>query len=227
MKKEFIIFDFDGTIANTNDIIVESWQAAFRKYLGHELDRREIEATFGEVLRDTIAVKIPGADVDEVINYYRAYQDANCAGKVYVFDGVRELILALKDGGYAVGVATSRTSYSFWNYMKEFGLENMVDAVVTVDDVTHHKPHGESVTACLAKLTGQDPALPVPQDVLDASIMIGDTKYDVGCAMNAGVDSVLVGYSHYIDEEDMADSGFAPTYRIGTPEELLEIINNN
>ena len=54
--------------------------------------------------------------------------------------------------------------------------------------------------------------------------MIGDTKYDIGCANNAGVDSALVGWSHYVDEESMAADGFVPTYRLGTPAELLEII---
>jgi pyrophosphatase PpaX len=54
--------------------------------------------------------------------------------------------------------------------------------------------------------------------------MVGDTKYDVGCANNARVDSVIVGWSHYVDEEDMLAEGFVPTYRIERPEQLLEII---
>ena len=58
----------------------------------------------------------------------------------------------------------------------------------------------------------------------EEAIMIGDTKYDIGCANNAGVDSVLVGWSHYVDEEAMAADGFMPTHRIDTPEELLGLI---
>ena len=59
--KKYIIWDFDGTIANTNDVILASWQATYEHYLGHRLPVREIEATFGETLRHTIGEKIPGA----------------------------------------------------------------------------------------------------------------------------------------------------------------------
>ena len=90
--KKYIIWDFDGTLVCTNDIIIESWQATFRHYLGRELPVREIEATFGETLKHTIKEKIPGADPDEVTAYYRDYQYANCEGRVYVFEGVRELL---------------------------------------------------------------------------------------------------------------------------------------
>ena len=54
--------------------------------------------------------------------------------------------------------------------------------------------------------------------------MIGDTKYDIGCANNAGVDSVMVGWSHYVDEEAMLAEGYKPTYNIEKPGQLLEII---
>ena len=64
----------------------------------------------------------------------------------------------------------------------------------------------------------------IPDSVRDAAIMIGDTKYDIGCANNAGVDSVMVGWSHYVDEEQMLAEGFVPTYRLERPEQILEII---
>ena len=61
--KKYIIFDFDGTLANTNDIIVASWQATFEHFLGHSMPVREIEATFGEILVNTIGRLIPDAPV--------------------------------------------------------------------------------------------------------------------------------------------------------------------
>ena len=214
--KKYIIFDFDGTIANTNDIIVESWEAALTHFLGHTLPRREIEATFGETLYYTIGRLVPGANVDDVVDYYRAYQDANQEGKVYVFGGVRELMTELRERGYRIGVATSRTAYSYNNYMEQLGMEGLVDEVVTMEDVSSHKPDPESIEAVLRKLS--------PDADPSEAIMIGDTKFDIGCANNAHVDSVLVGWSHYVDEEDMAAAGFEPTYRIDKPEELLRVL---
>jgi pyrophosphatase PpaX len=212
--KKYIIWDFDGTIANTNDVILASWQATYEHYLGHRLPVREIEATFGETLRHTIGEKIPGAPYEEVRDYYRAYQDAHCDGMVYVFEGVKELLDVLKTRGCKLGVATSRTAYSFGNYARDLGIEGCFDVLVTMEDVTEHKPHPASVNLVLEKF-GASP---------EEAIMLGDTKYDIGCANNAGVDSVLVGWSHYVDEESMAADGYEPTYRIERPEQLLDLI---
>ena len=228
MNKRYIIFDFDGTIANTNNIIIASWQATFRHYLGHEKPVREIEATFGETLVNTMARLIPGAPVEEAVDYYRSFQEEHQEDyRVYVFDGVRELMGSLRDRGCLIGVGTSRTAYSLHSYMKALGLEDLVDEIVTMNDVTSHKPHPETAEAVLLKLMAHDKEawdVSMPKSVRDAAIMIGDTKYDIGCAQNAGMDSVLVGWSHYVDMDDMAASGFTPTHIIGEPAELLDII---
>ena len=58
----------------------------------------------------------------------------------------------------------------------------------------------------------------------EEAVMLGDTKFDIGCANNAGVDSILVGWSHYVDEESMAADGFEPTWRLSEPALLLELV---
>ena len=230
MNKKYIIFDFDGTLANTNNIIIASWQATFEHYLGYTLPVREIEATFGEVLVNTIGRLIPDAPANEVVDYYRAYQDAHQHDyEVYVFEGIRELLEQLRERGCVIGVGTSRTAFSFWNYMKKLGMDGYVDEVVTINDVTSHKPDPETINAVLIKMMAHarepyDSAAGIPDTVRDATVMVGDTKYDIGCANNAGVDSVMVGWSHYVDEDAMLADGFVPTYRMERPEQLLEII---
>ena len=115
---QMVIFDFDGTLANTNDIIIASWKATFERYLGYSPAVREIEATFGEILVHTIGKLMPDAPVNEVVDYYRAYQDSHQKDyEVYVFEGVKELLEQLRERGCLIGVGTSRTSYSFWNYI--------------------------------------------------------------------------------------------------------------
>jgi pyrophosphatase PpaX len=230
MNKKYIIFDFDGTLANTNNIIIASWKATFERYLGYTLPVREIEATFGEVLVNTIGRLIPDAPANEVVDYYRAYQDAHQHDyEVYVFEGIRELLEQLRERGCVIGVGTSRTAFSFWNYMKKLGMDGYVDEVVTINDVTSHKPDPETINAVLIKMMAHagepyDSAAGIPDTVRDATVMVGDTKYDIGCANNAGVDSVMVGWSHYVDEEAMLAEGYKPTYNIEKPEQLLEII---
>ncbi len=230
MKKRYVIFDFDGTLANTNNIIIASWQATFDRYLGHTKSVREIEATFGEILANTISRLIPDAPVSEVVDFYRAFQDSHQQDYVvYVFDGIKELLEQLRERGCIVGVGTSRTEYSFNNYMKKLGMDKLVDVAVTMNDVTSHKPDPETIDAVLLKMLDfegnpVDSADAIPDSVREAAVMIGDTKYDIGCANNARVDSVLVGWSHYVDEEAMLADGFAPSYRMEKPEHLLEIV---
>ena len=230
MNKKYIIFDFDGTLANTNNIIIASWKATFERYLGYTLPVREIEATFGEILVNTIGRMIPDAPVNEVVDFYRSYQDSHQQEyEVYVFEGVRELLEQLRARGCIIGVGTSRTAYSFRNYMKKLEMDQLVDEVVTMNDVSSHKPDPETIDALLIKMMANagepyDECSGIPEHVRDAAVMIGDTKYDIGCANNAGVDSVIVGWSHYVDEEAMLAEGFVPTYRIDTPEQLLEMI---
>ncbi|MBR2539670.1 MAG: HAD family hydrolase [Mogibacterium sp.] len=214
MKKKYIIFDFDGTLLNTNDVIVASWEATFENFLGYMPVRKKIEATFGETLKNTIKRCFPNESYEDVRDYYRKYQDEHCDGMVYVYDGIRELLEELREMGCKIGVATSRTTRSYWKYMEDFNLLHLVDEVVTMDDVKKHKPHPDTILKLLEKF-GATP---------EESIMLGDTKYDIGCAMNAGVDSVLVGWSHYVDMEDMAADGFVPTYQLARPADLLPII---
>ena len=179
---------------------------------------------------NTIGRMIPDAPVNEVVDFYRSYQDSHQQEyEVYVFEGVRELLEQLRARGCIIGVGTSRTAYSFRNYMKKLEMDQLVDEVVTMNDVSSHKPDPETIDALLIKMMANagepyDECSGIPEHVRDAAVMIGDTKYDIGCANNAGVDSVIVGWSHYVDEEAMLAEGFVPTYRIDTPEQLLEMI---
>lgn len=241
MKKKYIIFDFDGTLANTNNIVIDSWQATFRHYLGHELPVRDIEATFGEILVTTMARLVPNVDVNEAVDYFRDYQSEHQdEGSIVIFDGIWELLTELRKRGYLIGVGTSRTENTFRDYMKMLGMFDMVDEIVTMNDVTRHKPDPETAEAVLLKLAEHDAEkwadsgdapcvnsggdIYIPDAVRADAIFIGDTKYDIGCAQNAGIDSVLVEWSHYVDEEEMAALGFEPTYKIKTPADLLELI---
>ena len=69
--KKYILWDLDGTLINTNEIIIESWKATANWLGGPVPSDREIMATFGETIRDTVKRFWPEADVEETIDYYR------------------------------------------------------------------------------------------------------------------------------------------------------------
>ena len=224
MGKKFIIFDFDGTLVHTNDVIIGSWQATYEHYLGRQVSRSQIEQTFGETLADTIRNRIPGAPVEEVKSYYRAWQEAHKESLVYIYDGIKELLAELRGRGCVIGVGTSRTASSLWNYLRQFGIDDSIDAVVTMDDVTRHKPHPDTALAVLAKMAGLGAGAEIPGEILADAVMLGDSRFDIGCASNAGIDSVLTIWGRPIGEEEISTWDWRPTYVIERPSELLSIM---
>lgn len=214
MKKKHIIFDFDGTIFNSNRVIVDSWQEVFRHYTGREGDVKEIYHTFGETIRFTVQKFFPEADVDEAVRIYRAYQQAHYEGLVGLFDGTREMMDQMRDAGHTLSVVTSRTKSTTLQYLEELGIQDYFDVLITCDDTDRHKPDPKPLLMALDALHAK------PEE----AIMLGDTKFDIGCCNNAGVDSILVGWSHDIDEKELKSLGYRPTYRVNTPEEVLDLI---
>ena len=212
--KKYVIFDFDGTIIDTNEVIFASWDATYERYLGHTFSRDEIYNTFGETLEYTISQKMPNADVDEVLDYYKEFQEAHCEGMVTLFDGIREILLDLKARGYKMAIATSRLTESFRDYMDMFDLWPFFDAYICKEDAQHHKPHPQQCLVALAKLDAK------PEE----AVMLGDTRFDIGCANNAGVDSILVGWNPMVDLETIKSQGAEPKYFVRNKEELFAVL---
>ena len=90
--KKYILWDLDGTLINTNEIIIESWKATANWLGGPVPSDREIMATFGETIRDTVKRFWPEADVEETIDYYRGYQEEHLVRMVKMFPGVYEAL---------------------------------------------------------------------------------------------------------------------------------------
>ena len=97
-------------------------------------------------------------------------------------------------------------------YLGEMGIKDKFDVMVTADDVTSPKPDPTPLLTAMDKLgVGRD-----------ESIMLGDTRFDIGCCVNAGVDSILVGWGRSCGRTSLR--GLEPTYRIYQPGDLFEII---
>ncbi|MBQ6622958.1 MAG: HAD family hydrolase [Mogibacterium sp.] len=214
MKKKHVVFDFDGTLLNTDEIIVDSWQAVFLHYTGESGDEETILKSFGEPLRKTARTFFPEEELEGVVEYYRSYQNENYEGRIALFPGVEGLVMKLRSLGYTTSIVTSRTRLTTDEYVDLFGIRELFDVIITCDDVTAHKPDPAPLLKAL-DLLGASP---------EEAIMLGDSKYDIGCANNAGVDSVLVTWGHPGSEEEMAALGFAPTARIAEPEELFRLL---
>lgn len=210
MRKQYIIFDFDGTLINTDPAIIASWQEVFRTYRGEESDIDTLYHTFGETIKDTVARFFPDENQEEVIRCYRAYQDAHCKDLIALFEGIPELLDELDARGRTLAIVTSRLAKTTAEYLDMCGIRDRFKVIITADDTKAHKPDPEPLLIALDKLGASK----------EEAVMLGDTRFDIGCCHNAGVDSILVHWGH----PSTGDEG-EPTWHIDRPEELLGLID--
>lgn len=211
-----VLYDFDGTIMDTNDVIIGSWQHVYKTLRGEEGDLTYILSTFGEPLEYSMETSFPEVSKEESVKIYRDWQKEHFLDMIHLFPGVEEMLAEVKARGYRTGIATSRLSESLHRALSHFDLYKYFDAIVAVEDIEEAKPAPDTIYKVLDKLNAH------PEN----AIMMGDSRLDILCARNAGVPSVLVGWSATLagkTKEDFA-SGEAPDFIIQKPEELLEII---
>ena len=122
-KISTVLFDFDGTIMNTCDVIVDSWQHTFRTIDGKERPISEILPTMGEPLAVTMSNFYPDMDLGEAISIYRSYHRDNFGERINLYPGVKELLAALKEKGYKLGLVTSRLIRSTTEGLKKYEIK--------------------------------------------------------------------------------------------------------
>ena len=213
VKINTVLFDFDGTVMDTNDVIIASWQHTFKTITGKKRPVNEILETMGEPLSVTMTRLFPNMDEDEAVSIYRSYHRDNFGERIKLFPGMKELLCTLKEKGYKIGLVTSRLTTKTMQGLEKYNIKKYFDVIVTADDTTKHKPDPEPVNITLEKLGS------LPEE----SIMVGDTKYDIQCAKNAGIKSVLVGWAFAASEEDKTGEN-APDHIIERAEDLFEIL---
>lgn len=208
-----VLFDFDGTLVNTNDVIIASWQHTYRHYLGREESLERITSCFGEPLLITMEREFPGVDPEEAADVYRDYQKLKADELVKVFEGIPELLEALKQAGYRIAIVTSRTRESAERYLDMLGLGNYFEDMVSCEDTNIHKPNPEPILLCLKKLGISR----------DEAIMVGDSPFDIKCANNAEVKSVLVDWRITSDNGAVISDARAD-YEIAEPMDLMAVL---
>ncbi len=208
-----VLFDFDGTLVNTNDVIIASWQHTYMYYLGREESLEKITACFGEPLLLTMEREFPEVDPRESAGVYRNFQKENADELVKIFPGIKELLESLKTDGFRMGVVTSRTRESAQRYMDMFGIGDYFEEMVSCDDTDIHKPNPEPILLCLKKMG----------ITAEEALMVGDSPFDIKCANNARVKSVLVGWRITGDGQTLIDDA-REDFTISEPSELVGVL---
>lgn len=178
-----VIFDFDGTLADTSELIINSFQTIYKKFLGEEKPVEYISKFFGEPLKVTLAREF-SQPFEEVFSEYRGYQSSRFNDDVRLFNNAKEILQYLKSKNIKTAVVTSRMRESVVQALRNFDIEKYFDVVIAIDDTVNHKPHPEPLIKAM-NLLGANP---------NETLFVGDSKFDMECAVNAGAIPVLAGW---------------------------------
>lgn len=205
-----VLFDLDGTLIDTNHLVVTSFQHIFREYLGREVPAEEIYPYFGEPLPRTMARYAPDR-VAELVAHYRAYNIPQHDRLVREFPGVPEALIALHQAGLKLGVVTSKKGDLAHRGLKICGLEQYFATVVGMDATEKHKPEPEPALEALRRM-GEVPGPHV--------LMVGDSPFDILCGRSAGIRTVAVDWT--VNRSALEAS--QPDHWVETPSALLELV---
>ena len=208
MKFKYILFDLDGTLIDTNKLIVDSFKYTYRTHLNREVGEEEILQYFGEPLITTLR-RYSEEDAQAMFDTYISYNESVHDSCVSLCHHVAECLEGLQASGCTLAVVTSKRSAIAYRGLKLFNLLKYFSVVVTVDDTTHHKPHPEPVLKALEQLGA------APEEAL----MVGDSVFDIQCAHNAGVKGVLVSWGAALEHQQAEK----PDYIVHDALEIIEI----
>ncbi len=190
MSLKCIIFDMDGTLTQTNQLIFDSFNFIVRKYQGKTLTPQEITALFGPpeegALIPIVGEKLLPQAMKEYLSYYR--ENHKRLAKLY--PGIREILDDVKRRGRLLALFTGKGIHTTTITLEEFGLKGLFDCVVTGNDVANHKPSAEGIQKILDAF-GLEP---------HEAVMVGDSVADVKASHAAGVRVAAVLWDSYAKE---------------------------
>lgn len=176
-----ILFDLDGTLANTIPLIVASYQHAFREVRGEEVEEARARAWIGRPLLGALLEEDPerGHDLDRT---YRKWNLANTERLIERFEGVPEMLSALTAAGANLHIVTSKRTDTARLALSAVGIDHLIDVVGALEHTTRHKPHPEPLLVAATTL-GIEPT---------SAVYVGDATVDILAARAAGMAAVAV-----------------------------------
>lgn len=190
MNTKIIIFDFDGTLADTRQAIVKTQQQTMRELHLPVPTEQESMATIGLTLKNCFRALCPSLTGEQVdvcaTTYQRLFSENKKLYPPVLFPHVCETLKALKQQGLTLTIASSRTSASLHELTQELGITDYISYIVGGDDVERPKPEAEPVLVTLRAL-GFHP---------DEALVVGDMPVDVQMGRNAGARTCAVTYGN-------------------------------
>ena len=204
-----VVFDLDGTVVDTVELIVESFRYATSTVLGEVLPDEHIIAGVGRPLRAQME-RLSVEHAQALYDVYREYNHRRHDELIRGYEGIEEVLDALRAAGRRTGIVTSKSRDTTAMAFRAVGLEERFDVVVTATDTTEHKPSPVPLQLCLQRL-GATAA---------GSIYIGDSPYDIQAGAAAGMATAAVAWGVFGRDVLLAAG---PDFWLDEPRDLLAL----
>ena len=202
-----VLFDLDGTVLDTVELIRASHEHALREVLGVELSDEELMAGIGTPLREQMEAFSPER-ADELFHAYRRWNHANTARLIRPYAGIDAVLLELEREGARLGIVTSKMQDAVDLAWDALPPPIVWDCVITIEDTELHKPHPAPLHEALRQVGGTP----------DQAVYIGDSPFDLQAANAAGCAAIGVTWGVFRREALAVE---APLAIVDTPAELL------
>lgn len=180
MSTRLIIFDFDGTLGDTRRNIVTTMQMTISEVGLPGRSDQECASTIGLPLASCFEVLYPGLHADRIQlcadTYRRIFEENLQSIKPQLFPGVAETLKALKEQGFTLTIASSRSHASLSRLTRDLGISDCISYLIGADDVERAKPEPEPVLKTLSAM----------HFAKDEALVVGDMAVDILMGSSAG-----------------------------------------
>ncbi|MGY3187046.1 HAD hydrolase-like protein [Lysinibacillus sp. TE18511] len=204
---KYIIFDFDGTLADSTAVLASAWNTIAQKYKFKGIELKEIESlkklSIAErsKLFDFPLYKLPMI----LPQFYRLYRQS--LNDVHLYNGMKEVLMEIDKRGYKILIISSNSQENILEFLNMNGI------------------HCVSNVLCSNRIFGKDKVIKkflkdsniTPSEV----IYIGDEQRDIVACKKVGVPIIWVGWGYDAIEVVQQEE---PEYKVATPQEILNII---
>lgn len=187
-----VLFDFDGTLVDTTEMIYQGMLHATGEVLGrNDIPRETLLANVGQPLPRQMEL-LDAGHAELLLESYRLHHEQNHDNLIREFPGVSESLARLRDAGVKIGVVTSKRRASVEMALRSFpALGEVVHHFVTMEETTKHKPDPEPLFKGLEDLGG------VPKE---EAVYVGDSPFDVAAAKAAGMRNIAVSWGAFSED---------------------------
>ena len=207
-----ILFDLDGTLIDTIELILSSARHAFEEWPVRPTDEEWVRGIGTPLVQQLRAYAANDDEVALLLARYRRYQNEHHDRLTRCYDDVPDVIAALADRGHKMAVVTSKASPIAHQSLAFVGLDHFFPVVVGYDDTARHKPDPEPVRVALSRL-GVSP---------DDAVFVGDSPHDILAGNGADVMTIAALWGPF-DRETLADA--RPDHFIECMAELPGVLN--